>query len=363
MLTIGLDVHQARSSLCILDAQGNRLRQEEIKGGWDVLMAALSRIGEPFQICYEASTGYGALYERLLPIAAKITVANPNKTRLIFQSKRKSDRVDAAKLATLLHLKQVPEVFVPPQHVRSWRGLIECRRKLVDKRVTVKNQIRALLRGCGIKAPLTRQLWTAKGTQWLLSVIWPTAIESLRLQILLEESADLHQKIRTVINALDQLALSNPAVKLLQTIPGVGPRTAEAFVAYIDDPHRFKPGTIGAYLGLVPREDSSGNIRRLGHITREGPGTVRKLLAEAAWRGRLDSPTIAGIYNRLLRNDKHRKKIALVGLAHWLSRVMLAMLQNHQSFHESPAAPIPPSPILAAPPPHAQQPLTIPAVA
>lgn len=344
MLTVGLDVHHSSSSICILDEKGNRIRQEKIPGGWDLLLAALGRLREPFQICYEASTGYGTLYDRLTPLAQKVLVANPNKTRLIFQCTRKSDRVDASKIALLLHMGQVPKVHVPSQSVRSWRGLIEYRRKLVDKLVMVKNQIRALLRGQGIKGPATRQLWTKKGVVWLKAIVWPTPLESLRLECLLEEAADITRQIKRVVLTLDQQSQDKTGITLLRTAPGVGPRTAEAFLAYIDDPERFAAGTIGAYLGLVPREDSSGSQRRLGHITHEGPGTVRKLLAEAAWRARRDSVTAETIYQRLLNNDKKRRKIALVGLTHWLARALLAMLQKDESFREitplNPAAPL-----------------------
>jgi transposase len=353
MLTVGLDVHQSRSSICILDAQGNTLRREDVKGGWDLLLCALDRIPKPFQICYEASTGYGALHQRLTPIAAKVVVANPQRVRLIYISKRKTDRIDAAKLAALLHLGQVPAVHVPAQHVRSWRGLIEHRRRLVDKRVEVKNQIRALLRTYGIKAPHSRRLWTQKGAAWLKEVAWPTAIEKLRLNILLEEWDDLNKKITQLVAGLDQIAQDHPGITLLRTIPGVGPRTAEAFVAYVDDPHRFKAGTIGAYFGLVPREDSSGEQRRLGHITREGPGTMRKLLAEAAWRGCQDSPAIKAVFDRLCRNDKHRRKIALVGLAHWLTRVMLAMLVSNKEFRQAPGQVPAPAELADTAAPHA----------
>jgi len=334
MFTVGLDVHQSRSSICVLDPRGNALRREEVQGGWDKLVSALGRIEKPFQICYEASTGYGALFERLAPLAAKVVVANPQRVRLIFASKRKTDRIDAAKLATLLYVNQVPQVHVPPQTVRSWRGLIEHRRRLVDKRVEVKNQIRALLRTYGIKAPHSRQLWTAKGVQWLKAQIWPTGMETLRLELLVEEWFDLNKKIHRVVAALDQQAAGDTRIALLRTIPGVGPRTAEAFVAYVDDPKRFKSGTIGAYFGLVPREDSSGQQRRLGHITREGPGTMRKLLAQSAWRGCQDSATIKAVFDRLCRNDKHRRKIAVVALCHWLSRVMLAMLISGKPFRD-----------------------------
>src|SRR6185503_17959603 len=146
MLTIGLDVHLSRTSVCILDAKGNTLRQQEVKGGHEAVAESLAKLGEPFQVCYEASTGYGALYERLRPLAHRVEVAHPGRLGLIFKSRKKNNRADAQKLAALLHLNQVPQVYVPAQEVRSWRGLIEHRGKLVDCIVAVKNQVRALLR-------------------------------------------------------------------------------------------------------------------------------------------------------------------------------------------------------------------------
>jgi transposase len=274
-------------------------------------------------------------------LAQKVAVAHPGKLRLIFQSKKKSNRVDAQKLAALLHLNQVPRVHVPCQEVRSWRGLIEHRRRLVDKRVKVKNQIRALLRGYGIKGGPRSRLWTKAGVKWLLELPWPTTMEKLGLEVMLEELADLRRKIDRVVEVLDEMGAKHPGAVLLQTIPGVGPRTAEAFVAYVDDPGRFKPGTIGSYFGLAPREDSTGNVRHLGHVTREGPATVRKLLTEAAWRGTQNDAGIKRVYERFLRGDKGRRKLAVVALGHWLCRVMLAMLKSGEVFREPAAAPSP----------------------
>jgi transposase len=347
MLSIGLDVHQSRSSICILDQKGNRLRQQEVRGGWDVLVKELSSIKEPFALCFEASTGYGALYDKLVPLAKSVAVAHPGQLALIFKSKKKSNKADASKLAALLHLNQVPQVHVPRQDVRSWRGIIEYRRGLVDKRVMVKNQVRALLRGQGIKGPRGSKLWAKAGLQWLKEVPWPTPIETLRLEMLWEEIRNLNQKIKRVTEALDQMAATRPGVALLMTIPGVGPRTAEAFVAYVDDPARFKSGSIGSYFGLVPREDSTGEVRRLGHVTREGPPTVRKLVTEAAWRGVSKSPRIKAVFERIGRGDKSRKKLAIVALGHWLCRVMLAMLKTGEEFRE---LELPPWPAEVMPP-------------
>lgn len=336
MFTVGLDVHQSRSSLCILDALGKVVRQQEVKGHPSLVVEALRKFKaeakEPFQVCFEASTGYGVLHDSLAPLAARVAVAHPGKLRLIFQCKKKNNRVDAAKLASILHLGQVPEVHVPAQEVRSWRGFIEYRRSLVDKMVAVKNQLRGLLRGLGIKALPGKGQWTKAGVEWLRAAELPTAFDRSRREILLDELESLQGRIAKANGELDEFAKGHAGVALLRTVPGVGPRTAEAFVAYVDDPHRFKSNTIGSYLGLIPREDSSGSRRRMGHVTREGPPTLRKLLTEAAWRGVREDETMKAACERLMRGDKGRKKLAVVALAHRLGRIMLAMLKSGEAY-------------------------------
>ena len=116
---------------------------------------------------------------------------------------------------------------------------------------------------------------------------------------------------------------------MVRTIPGVGPRTGEAVVAYIDEARRFSRNKcIGSYFGLVPCQDASGPVNRLGHITREGPAVVRRLLVEATWQGIRRSPEIRAYFERIQRGDADRKKIALVATAHHLIRVMLSMLKT-----------------------------------
>ena len=162
MLYVGLDVHQKRSSICILNQDGKTVKQELVNGRWPQVIDRLRRIDQPFGICYEASCGYGYLYDQIcaLPMASGVSVAHPGQLRLIFKSKKKHDRVDAQKIAKLLYLGEVPAVHVPGVDVRSWRKLIEFRQKLLAKRTAAKNQIRAILRGNALTAP--RGLCTKK---------------------------------------------------------------------------------------------------------------------------------------------------------------------------------------------------------
>jgi transposase len=287
-------------------------------------------------VCYEASCGYGYLYDMLRQVAQRVVAAHPGQLRLIFRSKRKNDRIDAEKLAKLMFLDEVPAVYVPSQDVRAWRQLIQHRVRLINKRTRAKNACRALLRSVGIRAPGRFGLWTKNGMQWLRSLELPNTLYALQRDVLVTEIELFNEQIKLAEKELKRFSEGNPAVQLLMTIPGVGLRTAETVVAYLDDPARFhNTKAVGAYLGLVPCQDQSAKTNRLGHITREGPAAVRRMLCEASWQAIRRSPTVRRYFERIQHGRKDRKKIAIVATAHYLARAMLSMLRTGEAWRET----------------------------
>jgi len=335
MWYVGLDVHARQSSFCVLDAQGRKLLSRTVHGSYSKVVKEMESVKRPFSVCFEATSGYGWLSEQLSPLAERVVVAHPGQLRLIFRSKRKSDRIDAERLAKLLFLDEVPPAYVPDGRVRAWRGMIGLRSILVARRVAIKNRIRALLRSQGIEAP--RSLWSKAGLKWLASLAWPSDFEALTRDLLVEELRSVKESIARVERLLKAEASRRPAVALLMTIPGVGIRTAEAIVAYMDDPGRFsRNNAVGAYFGLVPCLDSSAGKDRFGHITRQGPPIVRRLLTEAAWQAVRHGKTMRAFYDQVMHGDPARKKIAIVACAHRLARCMHAMLRDNRAWQESP---------------------------
>lgn len=328
MLKIGLDVHERNSALCVLDENGRISQRMAVRGHPRRMLERLRQIRQPFEICFEASCNYGWLHDQLSRHASRVVVAHPGRLRLIFRSKRKNDRVDAERLAKLLYLNEVPEVYVPSIDVREWRQLIGHRRRYVSSRTRAKNAIRALLRTYGIPAPTRGKLWSKKGLEWLRTLDLPTETAELQRDQLLDDLDYNVARINRVEARLQVIANRHPGVALLQTIPGVGPRTAEAFVAYVDDPKRFRPKSIGTYFGLVPSQDASGDRNRMGRITKNGPSIMRGLLTEAAWQAIRKSPAIRAFFERIQGDDIQRKKKAIVATAHYLCRVMLGMLRS-----------------------------------
>lgn len=338
MLYAGLDYHLRTSSLCILNEDGKVVKQQTIKGGYAQVVEALARLDQPLEVVFEATGGYGPLHEQLSKVARRVVMAHPAGLALIWKSKRKNDRVDAHKLAKLLYLDELPRAHVPSAAVRQWRRLIELRRSLVRRRAALKNQVHALLRTSGIAAAAPMSLFSHKGTIWLLQQPLDEA-SSLERAVLIEQMNGVHQQLKTVDKALAQLSRQDPRVTLLMTIPGVGRRTAETFVAYVDRIDRFgRSGQVGAYFGLVPCEDSSAGKERLGHITKQGPPAMRQLLVEAAWMSIRTSPTLRRRFEQMCHDDADRRKIAIVALARHLSQVMGAMLRDNRPWREEAVA-------------------------
>jgi transposase len=330
MLYVGLDVHSKQSSLCILNAGGGTVKQIQLKGPRCTVVDHLRRLQEPFSICYEASCGYGHLYDQLRPLAHHVAVAHPGKLRLIYGSKRKNDKVDAQKLAKLLLLDMVPPVHVPSVDVRAWRSLIVLRQRVLQQLVRAKNQIRGVLRENDLAG--AKWLWSKKQLTWLESLdLHPAA--KLRLELAVEEFKALKAKMKRIERELHKYADRHPGVKVLRTIPGVGIRTAETFVAWVDDIARFRNNRqIGSYFGLVPCQDASADRNRLGHITRDGPPVMRKLICEATWTAIKKCPRFRGFLERVMGGKSERRKLAVVATMHRMVRVMGAMLRSGEAY-------------------------------
>src|SRR3954470_7001796 len=210
MLYVGLDVHSRQSSLCILNAGGGTVNQVQLKGPRSAVVDRLRQLEEPFAICYEASCGYGHLYEQLRPLAHHVAVAHPGKLRLIYGSKRKNDRVDAQKLAKLLLLDMVPPVHVPSIDVRAWRSLIVLRQRVLQQVVRAKNRIRGVLREHDIQG--AKWLWSKKQLAWLEALeLHPVA--KLRLELAVEEFKSLGQKVRRIEHELQKYEATWTAIK------------------------------------------------------------------------------------------------------------------------------------------------------
>jgi transposase len=210
---------------------------------------------------------------------------------------------------------------------------------LVRRRSQIKNHLRDLLVSAGQLLPRGAKCWTQLGRAQLEALAQPLAAASPeelwkgQLEIELQQLQGLQQEIEKVEEKLHALASGDARVARLRTVPGVGPRLAEAIVALIDRPERFHDAQqVSAYIGMVPKELDSGETRRRGSITKQGSRVVRSLLVEVAWAALRYNSWARVTYERISGGKKSRRKIAIVAVGRRLLVRCWAMLRDHTTW-------------------------------
>jgi transposase len=331
MKIVALDLGQDKTVACEFESETGEASYETVRTT-PVALHDLLVERAPDRVVMEVGPTAGWVYDLASALELPVQVANPNHEAWRWRRTRhKSDRTDALKLARLSAMNQLPTVHMPSPRRRAYRAVIRYRQSLVGRVTAVKNSIRSILSREGIRLPASQSGWTKRSvsTLWELASVEDGAAWRWMLRVELEQLASTQGGLRETESKLEGLALEEPGVALLRTIPGVGRRLAEAVVAVIDDPHRFAGGKqVASYVGLTPRRYQSGSMDRQGRISGQGDKLLRSLLVEVAWLGRRHNPWMKQVYERALRGSASRKKIAIVALARRLLIRCWAMLRD-----------------------------------
>jgi transposase len=311
--------------------------------GREELVRLLER-HRPAVVLLEACLLAGWVHDLCVAKGVRCLVANTASEAWKFKhTKRKTDKDDARRLAELYVLGQLPTVAVPSPETRQQRALIEARQRLVGRRVAVQNRIRALFVAQGLPAPRGAKAWSRTGRAGMAARARPLAecpvleLWRGRLHLALRELDQVIELQDQAEKKLDELARDNPEVQRLQTIPGAGSRTAEAVVAFLPKPERFRTGKqVSAYGGFVPRQYQSSEVDRRGRISKRGPKTLRKLLVECAWCLLRYNLWARAVYQRLTHGGKVRRKQAIVAVARKLLVRCWAMLRDRTVWRPDP---------------------------
>lgn len=339
---IGIDLGLHKSVLCLFRPDTGELNFRTIPTSGDELIDLFAEFHTAVFVI-EACALTGWVYDLATAHGVICKVANTaGEAWKYTKVKRKTDRDDALRLVELERLGQLPTVRVPPKAERDWKALIAHRQALVGRRVAIQNRLRALLVGQGLTAPPGAKAWTEEGLSRFdreAKPIRECGCDELWRGILHLELIEYRQVVELISMSekkLDELGKANERVRLIRTIPGVGPRTAETIVAHLSEPSRFTSGKqVGAYFGLVPKQFQSGQSDRRGRITRRGPAVVRKLLVECSWCMLRYNGWAREVYARLSNGGKSRRKQAVVALARKLAVICWAMLRDGTPWTES----------------------------
>ena len=334
MRAIGLDVHKHFAEVAIVEPGRGIVHRERLPVNPTSLRRFAAGLRADDQVALEASFNTWAVADLLAQHAGQVVVSNPMKTRAIASAKVKTDQVDAGILAQLLAANFIPAVWVPDPATRTLRRAIAQHRGLVSQRRQLRNRIHAALLRNLMECPYTDAFGRA-GRQWLVQVALPEAERQLvdrTLRLLTALDAEIEQL--EVQLAKDQL--TDPRLRHLLTIPGIGLITALALLAVIGDVRRFsRPHQLVGYLGLDPRVRQSGDRPAYtGHISRQGQAHARALLVEATHAAiRVPGP-LRAFFERI--RARRGPQIAIVAVARKLAVLAWHLLNADADFRWNP---------------------------
>jgi transposase len=312
MIIIGADYHPGFQQIAFVDTDTGELQERRLEHREEAekFYRDLGAQGASVRVGMEAS-GHARWFERLLTeLRFELWIGDAAEIRTKRVRKQKTDRQDAQLILRLLLEDRFPQIWVPSGENRDLRQLLWHRHRMVQARTRIMNQLQAVALNEGLRCK--KRLWRDAGREQLESFrLSPWA--SRRRRDLLELLDRLTPTIAELTAAIEREVEKCPEAQRLQTHPGVGALTALAFVLIIGRADRFQCGKqIASYLGLVPLEDSSGQRRRLGHITKQGNSLLRFLLVEAAQvTVRSDQEWRSKYFHLALRRGRKIAKVAM----------------------------------------------------
>jgi transposase len=332
MIIIGCDYHPAFQQIALVDTDSGELQERRLQHREEAekFYRDLAAEGIKVRVGMEAS-GQARWFERLLAeLNFELWIGDAAEIRSKRVRKQKTDRQDAQLILKLMLKDDFPRIWVPSWENRDLRQLLWHRHRMVQARTRIMNQLQAVALNEGLRCK--KRLWREAGRGQLEAFrLAPWA--SRRRRDLLELMDRLNPTITDLTQTIEQEAEKCPAAQRLMTHPGVGPLTALAFVLIIGTADRFQCGKqIASYLGLVPLEESSGNRRRLGHITKQGNALLRFLLVEAAQVSARSIPEWRNKYFHLAM--RRGRKIAKVAMARRLAVQMFWMWRKGWDYEQ-----------------------------
>jgi len=334
MKYIGIDVHKKICVACIKDESGTTLTEMKFSNNKEGFRDLLSVVGEKRARAVMESTGnyWLQLYDALETQGIEVVLANPLKTRVIAESKLKTDSVDAAMLADLLRADLIAPCYVPPPEVRDIRALIRKRMALKKECTRVKNRIHSLLAKHELPSFPGSDLFGKKGLKWLEDQKEHlTPVDQILLDVELTQLKTLITLIEKINEDIAELAKQSEDVSLLMTITGVDYYTALLFTSEIGDINRFSSSSkVASWIGLVPRVHQSADTYYHGRITKQGSSLVRWALVQAAQVAVRWDPHWKKVYERI--SSRAGKKKAIVAIARKLAVTMYCMLTRKEPY-------------------------------
>jgi transposase len=330
MRIIGCDFHPSWQQVAWLDTETGETGECKLVNGDGEAERFYRALTEPALVGVEACGNSQWFIELLQQLGHEVWVGDAAQIRASYVRKQKTDKRDAAHILRLLVEGRFPRLWMPSAGQRDVRQLLIHRHKLVEIRTRVKNGLQHLAMNRGMQKKST--LWSVAG-QKALRELPLQGWAGRRRADLLGLLKSLDEQVGQLDQAAEEESQRDKMAQLLRTQPGVGPITALAFVVTIGDVSRFRRGKqVASYLGLIPRERSSGGRQRLGAISKQGNRFLRMLLVEAAHSANRKDEGFRKTYQQ--RCHRMAKGVAKVAAARKLAVRLYWMLRTNTGYPE-----------------------------
>lgn len=332
MKFVGVDLHKKSLTLCVMNQAREVLQRARLSCAETERLCDLLRALGPFEIVVEATVGYEWFTELVAPLATRTVLCHPKKMRIIAESTRKSDKLDATVLAEFLALDMIPAAHRPLARQKGQQVLVRERKRCSDRVRNLKCRLRALLTRYNADRP---QLFRAANRSYLETVALRPADRIVRRQLLADydhavaQLASIARELREYATAAGQREQEQRA--LLGTIPGIGVNTIDAWCAEIGDARRFSSAKkLVSYVGLDPGFRSSDETTRELGISKQGSRLMRWILIQAAWASLRASTRWRRVYDGVAK--RRGSKRAIVAVARHLATVMFAVVRDGRPY-------------------------------
>jgi transposase len=330
MIIIGCDFHTRFEQIAMLDTETGEVVEKRLEHENGEAQRFYEGLKEPALVGIE-STGYTIWFAEMLgELGHELVVGEAGKIRAKETRKQKHDRRDADHILNLLVRGDFPRIWLPSAAERDVRVLLEHRHQLVQWRTRAKNGLQAMALSYGVRR--RSRLWNAAGREELQKLPLREGMARRRAD-LLRLLQQLDAWVKELDHRIEQEVARREDAQRLMTHPGVGPLTALGAVLVLGPVERFPDAKhVTSYVGLIPREDSSGGRQRFGHLTKQGNRLLRFLLVEAA---QIASRYDAGL-GRVYRRLAFRKGVASakVAVARKLAIRLYIMLRDQIDYAE-----------------------------
>jgi len=331
MRIIGCGLHARQQTLAMLDTATGEVVNETLAHEGDCVREFYSSLPSPVQVGIEATGSMKWFLNLMEELGIDCQVGHPATIRGAEPRRQKHDQRDAELLLRLLVENRFPSIWQPSNELLDLRALLLHRHQWVRLRTRIQNALQAIALANGLRRGSS--LWSQRGQQAIASL--PLATHTAHRR---SELQAMYERFEAEIKKLNERVLEQAnrrtTAGLLMTHPGVGPITALATDVFLGDPNRFRDGkALASYIGIIPRENSSGGRQRLGGLTKQGNPLLRFLWCEAAVHAVRRDPELRQFYRRkLVQKGLGKARVAAarkLGIRLW---IMLRDQIDYQEF-------------------------------